>query len=289
MIGRLALCIFCVLLLLSAWAISVFKKQHIPLMAAWVPLTACSITTAFANLNASAQYLSNDCTNSHSATASSFVVAMLVMYLPVAALFFTFLLALVSANLVVLRRKQKRKPLLFPRFYKVLHWIVLRILTFTSHPIYIMVHIALSATQWLVEPFLLLGAWHEVSMGCRDYRVFSICCAGEQAAHAVIPRRPSRCDSDIWEQKGRNRIPWDAHRSVGCTAGFSFSFDSSSRSMIRFEPQCRARDRPGHRAPCDARVSGARAKIRGRAAASGRDGGALHGGHHVRTVQRTPR
>lgn len=111
---------------------------------------------------------------------------MLVLYMPVSLLFLGLLLAIVSADCIHMRRKRLRKPLLHPRMYKIAHWLVLRILTFTSQQLYILVHIIICVVHWVVEPFLLLKVWHEIEMDCRDFRVFSIVCAGLEIVFNIL-------------------------------------------------------------------------------------------------------
>jgi hypothetical protein len=143
----------------------------------WVLLTSCCIGTSIMSLASAASYLGGDCAT-YAPGWASFVVAMLVAYLPVVIFLGLLLLAIISATCIKLRRRQIRQPLLFARIYKVLHWLILNFFRIGCHRAFIAVHILISASCWSAEPFLLLSSWHQVSPDCRDSRVIGITCAG---------------------------------------------------------------------------------------------------------------
>ena len=168
-----------------SWWYSIFRMHNRATRLTWMLLASGCFATAVANLRMAGLYLGNECDEAVPSTGR-FVTALVVMYLPVAAVPGTLLLAFLAATLVTLRRRYLHNPERHRGLFKLLHHTILRVLELSAKRNFILFHIAVVSVAWVAEPFIVLGTWHLVPPSCRDYRVFACCCAGLDVLLCVV-------------------------------------------------------------------------------------------------------
>ena len=168
-----------------SWWHSIFRMHNRSTRLTWTVLASGCFATAVANLRMAALYFGDGCDETVPSTGQ-FISALVVMYLPVAAVPGTLLLAILAATLVQLRRRYLHSPERHRDFFKLLHRTILRFLELSAKRNFILFHIAVVSIAWVTEPFLVLGTWHLVAPACRDYRVFACCCAGLDVLLCIV-------------------------------------------------------------------------------------------------------
>jgi hypothetical protein len=168
-----------------SWWHSIFRLQSRATRLTWTLLASACFATAVANLRMAGLYLGGGCDEAVPATGQ-FVTALFAVYLPVAAVPGTLLLAILAAALVQLRRRYLHSPERHRGLFKLLHRTILRVLELSAKRGFILFHIAVVSVAWVAEPFLVLGTWHLVPPVCRDYRVFACCCAGLEVVLCIV-------------------------------------------------------------------------------------------------------
>ena len=168
------------------WWHSIFRNQSRATRLAWTLLASACFATAVANLRMASLYLGDGCAEGVPSTGK-FVTALLGLYLPVAAVPGTLLLAILAAAAVHVRRRYYlHNPQRNDGLFKMLHRTILRFLELSAKRNFILFHISVVAMAWVTEPFIVLGTWHLVAPTCRDYRVFACCCAGLEVALCIV-------------------------------------------------------------------------------------------------------
>lgn len=168
------------------WWYSIFRNQSRATRLTWTLLVSACFATAVANLRMASLYFGDGCAEGVPSTGK-FVTVLLGLYLPIAAVPGTLLLAILAAAAVHVRRRYYlHNPQRNDGLFKMLHRTILRFLELSAKRNFILFHISVVAMAWVAEPFILLGTWHLVAPTCRDYRVFACCCAGLEVALCIV-------------------------------------------------------------------------------------------------------